>query len=192
MNYNLIPVAVVKEITGATTDAVAQQQGEAVIGILQNFFDLVMVKQDITAEKVTMPYRFSRIIKPRYAPINSVTSLAVITDNGTYKAKDNTALAIGEYSIEVLPRFWGLWHYTILPDAVAAVEISYNAGLFTTWEEVPAVLQEAAQELLKFKFASDYQAGFQSEHIGDYSYSKGNFVKGLPAEIAGMLEGLHL
>lgn len=191
LNYDLIPVATVKAITGATDDEVAKQQGRTVVGILQDYLGLVLVKQNILAEKVTMPYKFSRIIKPRYAPINSVTSFGLITHEGTYKT-DNSALAIGEYSVEVLPKFWAFFHYTVLPSAVSAVEISYNAGLYTTWEEVPAVLQDAAQELLKFKYNSGFVAGYQSEHLGDYSYTKGNFVNGMPAEIAGMLDGLKL
>lgn len=191
LNYDLIPVATVKAITGATDDNVAKQQGRAVVGILQDYLGLVLVKQNILAEKVTMPYKFSRIIKPRYAPINSVISFGLITHEGTYKT-DNSALAIGEYSVEVLPKFWAFFHYTVLPSAVSAVEISYNAGLYTTWEEVPAVLQDAAQELLKFKYNSGFVAGYQSEHLGDYSYTKGNFVNGMPAEIAGMLDGLKL
>ena len=71
MNYNLIPVAVVKGITGATDDAVAAQQGATVVGMLQAYLGLVLVKQDFSGEKVTIPYPFSRVIKPKYAPINS-------------------------------------------------------------------------------------------------------------------------
>lgn len=191
MNYNLIPVAVVKAITGTTNDAVAQQQGETVIGILQNFLGLVLVKQNFTGEKVTIPYAFSRVVKPRYAPINSVSSLEVITNDGTYKA-DTSTLAVAEFTLELLPLFWILPLCKRLPNAVAGVKISYNAGLFSTWTEVPPVLQEAAQELLKYKYNADYIAGFQSEHFGDYSYTKGALVKGIPAEIAGMLEGINL
>lgn len=191
LNYDLIPLDVVKKITGATEDSVAATQGRAIVGLLQDYFGLLMVKQDICKEKVTMPYKFSRIIKPRYAPINSVCCLGLITHEGTYKT-DDSALAIGEYSIEVLPKFWALFHYTVLPSAVSAIEISYNAGLFSSWEEVPPVLQEAAMELLKFKYNSGFEAGLQSEHLGDYSYTKGSFVNGLPAEIAGMLDGLKL
>ena len=191
MNYNLIPVEVVKSITGATTDAEATQQGCAVIGLLQGYLGLVLVKQDITGEKVTIPYPFSRVIKPKYAPINSVKSLGAITNEGTYKT-ETRHLAVGEFTFEILPTFWSCFHFKVLPSAVAAVEVTYNAGLYSTWSEMPAILQEAAQELLKYKYNAGYVAGFQSEHLGDYSYTKGSFVRGIPAEIATMLDGLNL
>lgn len=191
MNYNLIPVEVVKSITGTNSDAVATQQGAAIIGMLQAYLGLVLVKQDFAGEKVTVPYAFSRVLKPKYAPINSISSLGVITSNGVYKT-ETKHLAIGRFTFEVLPTFWTCYPRSVVPQAVAAVEVTYNAGLYSTWSEVPAVIQEAAQELLKYKFNDGYVAGFQSEHLGDYSYTKGGFVKGLPAEIAGMLEGLNL
>lgn len=194
MDYNLIPVETVKAITGATDDAVATQQGAAIIGMLQSYLGLVLKKQDFTAEKITVPYHFSRVIKPKYAPINSVSQVGIITHNGTYKADETSYFAIGRFTVELLPHFWSCFHYSVLPSAVSAVEVTYNAGLYTTWSEVPAVIQEAAQELLKYKYDEDYAAGFQSEHLGDYSYTKGTFAKnsGIPAEIAGMLDGLEL
>lgn len=191
MDYNLIPLATVKAITGATDDAVATQQGATIIGLLQNYLGLVLKKQNFAGEKVTIPYPFSRVVKPRYAPINSVSSLGTITSEGTYKASEKH-LAVGEFTFELLPTFWAALPHHVIPSAVAAVQVSYNAGLYSTWEEMPAILQEAAQELLKFKYNSGYVAGFNSEHLGDYSYTKGSFVKGLPAEIAGMLDGLDL
>lgn len=194
MDFNLIPVEVVKSITGTTDDAVATQQGATIIGMLQAYLGLVLKKQDFTGEKVTIPYHFSRVIRPKYAPINSVSQVGIITHNGTYKADETSYFAIGRFTVELLPHFWSCFHYSILPSAVAAVEISYNAGLYTAWSEVPAVIQEAAQELLKYKYDSEYAAGFQSEHLGDYSYTKGTFAKnsGIPSEIAGMLDGLEL
>lgn len=193
MNYTLIPVEVVKSITGTTDDTVAAKQGETVIGMLQSYLGLVLVKQDFTGEKVTIPYPFSRVIKPKYAPINSVSSLGVITHNGTYKT-ETKHLAVGKWTFEILPTFLACFHYSVLPSAVSAVEVTYNAGLYTAWSEVPAVIQEAAQELLKYKFNDDYSAGFQSEHFGDYSYTKGAITSkgGIPAEIASMLDGLEL
>lgn len=193
MDFNLIPVEVVKSITGTTDDAVATQQGSAIIGMLQAYLGLVLKKQDFTGEKVTIPYHFSRVIKPKYAPINSVSSLGVITHNGTYKA-ETKHIAVGKWTFEILPTFWACFHYSVLPSAVSAVEVTYNAGLYSTWSEVPAVIQEAAQELLKYKFNNDYSAGFQSEHFGDYSYTKGTITSkgGIPAEIASMLDGLEL
>jgi len=193
MDYNLIPVEVVKAITGTTDNAVATQQGAAIIGMLQSYLGLVLKKQDFSGEKVTIPYPFSRVIKPHYAPINTVSELEVITSDGQYK-QDTSYLACGEFTIELLPTFWAFGCKHFLPSAVAAVKITYNAGLYSTWTEVPAVLQEAAQELLKYKYNAAYAAGFQSEHLGDYSYTKGSFAanSGIPAEIAGMLDGLNL
>lgn len=193
MDYNLIPVATVKAITGATDDAVATQQGAAIIGMLQSYLCLVLKKQDFTGEKITVPYPFSRVIKPKYAPINSVTSISVLTSEGTYKAETGH-LVSGEFTIEILPMFWDVRPHHVLPSSVSAVELSYNAGLYSTWNEMPAVLQEAAQELLKYKYNAGYAAGFNSEHLGDYSYTKGALAaySGIPAEIAGMLDGLNL
>ena len=191
MDFDLIPKEVVKAITGTTDNTVAKQQGCAIVGMLQNYLGLVLKKQDIADEKVTMPYKFSRCIPTHYAPINSVTSVSLITSTGEYRPLQGH-LSVGRFSVEVLPEFWACMHYYILPSAVSAIKISYNVGLYSSWEEVPAILQEAAQELLKFKYDADYTAGFQSEHFGDYSYTKGSFVKGLPAEIAGMLEGIEL
>ena len=191
MIYDLIPTEIVKKITGATTDEEAVTQGRAVVGMVQAYLGLVLVKQNFHKEKITVPYAFSRVLKPKYAPINSVSDLGIITNNGTYKA-DKKHLAIGEWTFEILPTFWAAFHYSVLPSAVSAVEVCYNAGLYESWAEVPGILQEAMQELLKYKYDEDYRAGFQSEHLGDYSYTKGAIIRGIPAEIAGMLEGLNL
>lgn len=192
MNYNLIPLEVVKEITGADSDAVAATQGRAIVGMVQAYLGLVLVKQNFCNEKITVPYHFSRVIRPKYAPINSVSEIGIITNNGTYKSDNTSYVAIGRFTVELLPHFWRCFHRSPLPASIAAVEISYNAGLYADWSEVPGIIQEAAQELLKYKYDEDYAAGFQSEHLGDYSYTKGAFVRGLPAEIAGMLDGLEL
>ena len=193
MNYNLIPADVVKSITGTTDNTVAAQQGAAIVGMVQAYLGLVLVKQDFSGEKITVPYNFQRVIKPKWAPINSVSTIGVITHAGTYKA-DTKAISIGEYFIELLPRFWSFFPRSVIPAAVGAIELSYNAGLYTTWAEVPAVLQEAMQELLKYKYNDEYVAGFHSEHFGDYSYTKGALAanSGIPAEIAGMLDGFNL
>lgn len=193
MNYTLIPLDVVKSITGATSDDVAATQGRAIVAMVQAYLGLVLVKQDFTNEKVTVPYEFSRVILPKHAPINDICNVGVVTHEGTYKG-DTNALSFGEYTIEFLPRFWSFFPRVILPAAVGAIELSYNAGLYNDWSEVPAVLQEAMQELLKYKYNASYAAGFNSEHLGDYSYNKGAFAanSGIPAEIAGMLDGLKL
>lgn len=191
MDYNLIPVEVVKSITGTTDNAVATQQGAAIIGMLQSYLGLVLKKQDFSGEKVTVPYPFARVIKPKYAPINTVSTLEVIKSDGTYKA-DTSHLACGRFTIELLPTFWVFGCKHILPSAVAAVQLTYNAGLYSTWTDVPAIIQLAAEELLKYRFDPKFSAGYNSEHFGDYSYSKGSIVRGLPAEIAGMLDGVEL
>lgn len=79
-----------------------------------------------------------------------------------------------------------------LPAYISALKMTYNAGLYDSWTDLPGVLVEAIEELLKYKYTTDYKAGFTSEHLGDYSYSKGAMVRGLPVEIAGMLDGLVL
>lgn len=193
MNCNLIPLDVVKSITGATSDDVAATQGRAIVGMVQAYLGLVLVKQDFIDEKVTVPYEFSRVILPKHAPINDVCNMSVVTHDGTYKA-DTKAISIGEYTIELLPRFWSFFPRSVIPAVVGAIQLSYNAGLYNDWSEVPAVLQEAMQELLKYKYNDEYIAGFHSEHFGDYSYTKGALAanSGIPAEIAGMLDGLNL
>lgn len=194
MIYDLIPTDVIKRITGTTDETEAVTQGRTIVGMVQAYLGLVLVKQNFCNEKITVPYNFSRVIRPKYAPINSVSEIGIITNNGTYKADENSYFAVGRFTVELLPHFWRCFHYSILPSAVAAVEMSYNAGLYANWSEVPGIIQEAAQELLKYKYDSEYAAGYQSEHLGDYSYTKGALAKnsGIPAEIAGMLDGLEL
>lgn len=187
----LIPLDVVKAITGTTDNTVATRQGNAIMEMLEAYLDTVLIKRDVTNERITVPYQLSRLIEPKFNPINSVASLSVITRDGTYKA-DTQAISIGEYAIELLPRFWFCFARPILPKAVAAVLLSYNVGHFDSWADLPAILQEAALELLKYKYVTSLAAGFQSEHLGDYSYSKGSFVRGLPVEIASMLDGVVL
>lgn len=191
MNYNIIPVELVKSITGTTSDTVAAAQGAAVVGMVQAYLGMVIVKQDISNEKVPIAYEFQKIIHPKYAPINSVSDLSILTQNGTYAA-NTSVLSVGEFVIELLPKFWWCFPKAVLPAAISAVQMSYNVGLYDAWTDVPGVIQEAMQELLKYKFIAGYQAGFQSEHLGDYSYTKGSLVRGLPIEIAGMLDGLNL
>jgi len=188
---NIIPAATITAITGATASDEIARQGEAVIQMLEAYMGILLVKRDIADELITVTYDFSRIIKPKFAPINSVTSLEVITREGTYKA-DTRTLSVGKFTIEMLPQFWFCFPVQVLPKAIAAVKLSYNAGYYSTWAELPAILKQAALELLKYLFASGLKAGFQSEHLGDYSYTRGNIVRGLPIEIASMLDGVVL
>lgn len=188
---NIIPAETITAITGATDSGVITRQGETVMQMLEAYMGILLVKRDISDELITVTYDFSRIIKPKYAPLNSVSSLEVITRNGTYKA-DTRTLSVGKFTIEMLPQFWFCFPVQVLPKAVAAIKLSYNAGYYTTWVELPAILQQAALELLKYLFASGLKAGFHSEHLGDYSYTRGNIVRGLPVEIASMLDGVVL
>jgi|GEM_PF-1979046 hypothetical protein len=190
---NIIPNAIITAITGATDAAEINMQGCAIIEMLEEFLGVLLVKRDISDEKITLPYSFSRVIKPKFAPLNSVASLEVITKNGNYKA-DTSTISIGAYTIELLPRFWYFFGlpYPLWPKAVSAIKLSYNAGYFSTWQELPAILQQAAVDLLKYKYASELKAGFHSEHLGDYSYTRGALVRGLPVDIASSLEGLIL
>lgn len=186
---NIIPAELITAITGATTQAEIKLQGCAIIEILEAYLGVLLVKRDITDEKITQVYNFSRIIKPKYMPINSVSSLKVADHKGEYIAK-SFYYSVGRCTVEVLPCFWA-WYRT-LPRTVAGVKLSYNAGYYSTWQEFPAILQQAALDLLKYKYASDLKAGFQSEHLGDYSYTKGAIVRGLPVEIATVLDGVIL
>lgn len=188
---NIIPAEIITAITGATDTNEIERQGSAIMQMLEAYLGILLVKRDIADELITVTYDFSRIIKPKYAPINSVTSLSVITREGTYKA-DTRTLSIGKFTIEMLPQFWFCFPVQVLPKAVAAIKLSYNAGYYSTWAEIPAILQQAALELLKYLFASGLKAGFHSEHLGDYSYTRGNIVRGLPVEIASMLDGVVL
>lgn len=188
---NIIPSETITAITGATDSNLIERQGAAIMQMLEAYMGVLLVKRDITDELITVTYDFSRIIKTKYAPINSVSSLSVITREGTYKA-DTRTLSIGKFTIEMLPKFWFCFQVQVLPKAIAAVKLSYNAGYYSSWAELPAILQNAALELLKYMFASELKAGFHSEHLGDYSYTRGNIVRGLPVEIASMLDGVVL
>lgn len=178
----IIPVEFVKSITGATSDAVATLQGNAIVQLIEGYLCVTLIKQDFQNEKITVPYKHSHVFKTKRCPINSVSSLTFITDDATYQASQSH-MRLGYHIVEVIGT---------LPVGVSAVKINYNAGLYDSWSEVPALIQLAAEELLKYRFDPKFSAGYSSEHFGDYSYSKGSIVHGLPAEIAGMLDGVML
>lgn len=188
---NIIPSNIITAITGATDTEEIARQGEAIIQLIEGYLEVLLVKRDITNEKITINYPYCRLIRPEFAPINSVSSLAVITYDGTYKA-NTSALSIGKHTVEILPRFWSCFPKRILPTSISAVEMSYNAGYFSTWAEFPAVLQDAIMDLLKYKYASNLNVGYQSEHLGDYSYTRGNIVRGIPQEIGTVLDNIRL
>lgn len=178
----IIPVEVVKSITGATDDAVATMQGNAIVQLIEGYLCVTLIKQDFQNERITVPYKHSRVFKTKHCPINSVSALNFITADATYQASQKQ-LMLGYHIVEVIGT---------LPVGVSAVKITYNAGLYDSWADVPAIIQLAAEELLKYRFDPKFSAGYNSEHFGDYSYSKGSIVRGLPAEIAGMLDGVEL
>lgn len=186
-----IPLEKIKEITGASDDAVATAQWNYAVGLVEGYLGVTLFKTDYTAEKITVPYGLSQVLVTKHGPINSVSAFSVITSDGTYQAKTN-ALSFNGHFMEVLRGFWSCFCGRVLPHAVAAVQVSYNAGLYDDISQLPAVVLESIFDLLDYKYNSDVHIGFASEHLGDYSYSRGNFVRGLPAEIAGALDGLNL
>ena len=185
----IIPAATITAITGATAQTDIDLQGNAIIQMLEAYLGVILVKRDILNEKITLPY-CGRVFQTDYLPINSVSKLELLQKDGTYK-EYTTPLALGMSSIEFLePSF--LHHHGVEAGKIAYIRLSYNAGYFSSWTEFPPILQEAALELLKYLYASELKAGFQSEHLGDYSYTKGNIVHGLPVEIASMLDRVIL
>lgn len=184
---NIIPAEIITAITGATDTATIEMQGNAIIQMLEAYLEVLLVKKDIQGEKITLPYA-GKIIQPKYAPINSVSKVEILQKDGTYK-EHTTPMSVGAYSIEFLESGF---FFHCREHAVASIKLSYNAGYFSSWTEFPAILQQAAEELLKYMFVSDFNVGFQSEHLGDYSYTKGNIKRGLPVEIATILDGVVL
>lgn len=187
----IIPLEKIKQITGATSDAIATAQWRYAVGVIEGYLGVTLFKTDFKDEKITVPYGLSKVIATKHGPINSVCDFSVISSNGTYTAK-TSALSFCGKLIEVLSGFWDCISVRILPQAVSAVQVSYNAGLYDDIAQVPDVLLESVFDLLDYKYNSDAHIGFTSEHLGDYSYSRGSFVRGLPAEIAGALDGLNL
>lgn len=177
-----IPFDLIKSVTGATSDELAALQGRAIIGLIEGYLGVTLFKRDFINERITVPYAHSKIFKVKHGPLNSVSEMSLITCDADYQVS-NKSLQLGYKAVEVSGK---------LPQGIAAVKISYNAGLYADWWEVPGIIQQAAIDLLKYKFVTDSVAGFTSEHLGDYSYSKGSIVRGLPAEIAGMLDGVVL
>lgn len=178
----IIPIATVQSITGAADGETATLQGNAVVGLIEAYLGITLIKQTFTDEKITVPYKYTKIFKTKHGPINSVSEFSLITSDATYNVS-NKYLALGYKRVEVSGK---------IPAYISAVKLTYNAGYYDNWDSVPALLKEAAYELLKYKYAAGYQAGYTSEHLGDYSYTKGSFIKGLPVEIAGMLDGVEL
>lgn len=187
-NAYLISLSRVKEITKATTDEQAAGQLAAVTKIIEDFFGVVLFKTDFTDEKITVPYESMRIIRPAKTPINSVKEIKYYDwHKWEYRKLDHNRYVIGTESIE-FKELRDLRH-----NGIAKVLLSYNAGLYDNLSQVPAILTLAVEKVLNYLFVSgNIGGGFQSEHLGDYSYSKAALVNGLPADIAGLLQGLNL
>lgn len=180
----LIPLSIVKEITGAETDEQAAAQIMAVQSMIEAYLGVTLIKTDYTDEKITLPYGWQSVLCPRFNPINSVAQVSFLRPDGTYDLYKGH-LSVGKFSIEMLGAPCPQGH-------VAAAQISYNAGLYADYSQAPALLVQAAEKLLAWNANPDALNGFSSEHLGDYSYTKGALVRGMPEVIAGMLNGVIL
>ena len=177
----LIPLGKVKEITGAKTDEQAAVQSRTIEHMIEAYTGQTLFKKDIANERITLPYGLQKVIRPECLPVNSVEEIRY-GDGQVYSG----SVKCGTYGVE-LGRTEGI------KPQISALEISYNAGLYDDFADTPAILQFAAEKLLYWFFvASEGITGFQSEHLGEYSYSKGNFVRGIPQEIASILDSVRL
>ena len=177
----LIPLGKVKEMTGAKTDEQAAVQSRAIEHMIEAYTGLTLFKKDIANERITLPYGLQKVIRPEYLPVNSVEEIRY-GDGQVYSG----SVKCGTYGVE-LGRIEGI------KPQISALEISYNAGLYDDFADVSAILQFAAEKLLYWFFvANEGAGGFQSEHLGEYSYAKGNFVRGIPQEIASILDSVRL
>ena len=177
----LIPLGKVKEMTGAKTDEQAAVQSRTIEHMIEAYTGQTLFKKDIANERITLPYGLQKVIRPECLPVNSVEEIRY-GDGQVYSG----SVKCGTYGVE-LGRTEGI------KPQISALEISYNAGLYDDFADTPAILQFAAEKLLYWFFvASEGITGFQSEHLGEYSYSKGNFVRGIPQEIASILDSVRL
>lgn len=181
----ILDLETVKTVTGAKSDEEARIQVTAVRELLENYLGVTLVKTDFSNEKITVPYCLSQIVQPANSPINSVAKIEILDDSGQYREYKGT-FTFGRKSVQFLPKFPAL-------GKVGAVVLSYNAGVYDDYTQVPALLKTAAQNLLEWMFLDPYALGsYQSEHLSDYSYTKGAVVRGIPASIAGILDGVRL
>lgn len=184
----IIPLEKVKQITKATTDEQAGLQLSAAVKLIEDYLGLVLFKTDFTDEKITIPYESMRIIRPAKKPINSVKEIKYYDwHKCEYRKLEHNRYVIGNESLE-FKELRDLRH-----NGIAKVLLSYNAGLYDNLSQVPSILIFVIEKVLNYLFVSgNIGGGFQSEHLGDYSYSKAALVNGLPADIAGLLQGLNL
>lgn len=206
MIITLIPQAKITEITGATDEAQMKAYDDMAASIIENYFGLKLLKTTITDETKTMPYGLSRIIKPQWGNIDSVTALKVISQDGTYHDLPAAAshISVGKYAIELLFNFndvnihtsqWAdIFRPTVIPAKVASVKLSYIAGLWDSYDDtaIPALLRFVAAQILDWFVNGGGAAGMKSETMGSYSYTKEELQNGLPQGMATLLDGLRL
>lgn len=177
----LIPLRKVKELTGAKTDEQAAIQSRAVEQMIESYTQIILLKKHISNERITLPYGLQKVFRPACLPVNSVEEIRYDNDK-VYEGR----VKCGDYGVELLDT------KNINPQ-ISALEISYNAGLYDDFDNAPAILQLVAEKLLYWFFvANESSNGLQSEHLGDYSYTKGNIVRGIPQEIATILDTVRL
>lgn len=189
----ILDLETVKKITGAETDEQAAVQITAVQELLQSYLGVLFIRKDIADEVLTVPYADATVFSPTYGPINSVIGLEVLNGGGTYTAYKG-AVAHSKNAVQVLGNglraFWYAWRRA---GVIGRIRISYNAGLWADYSAAPAVLGAAAKSLLDWLYNDPYAlGGYQSEHLSDYSYTKGATVRGIPSGVAGILDGIKL
>ena len=190
----ILDLETVKEITKAKDDAQAAEQIEAAQELMEAYLNVTFIKRDIADEAVTLPYKKISIISPQYAPINSVKEIKVLQSDGSYRAAADIKYSIGKETVQILAG--SLFVPAVVPHPagqIAALKISYNAGLYDDYTQAPALLSSAAQGLLGWLFAdTEAMGGYSSEHLSDYSYTKAALVNGLPEGIAAILDKVRL
>lgn len=204
----LISLTEIKRILGladtSETDAQATLYINAVEAFFDNYFGLKMIKTNFTEEAVTMPYGLSRMITPKYLPVNSVSEIKLLLHTGQYAPIEDIPLSVGRGGVELLINFrdinirYSQWHDLIkpslIPAKISAVKLSYNAGLYDSWddESVNPLIKALAPMILKYMFGGQMAGNFKSETMGTYAYSYGDIIKGLPASISLALDGIKL
>ena len=190
----ILDLETVKEITKAKDDAQAAAQIEAAQELMEAYLNVTFIKRDIADEAVTLPYKKISIISPQYGPINSVKEIKVLQSDGSYRAAADIKYSIGKETVQILAG--SLFVPAVVPHPagqIAALKISYNAGLYDDYTQAPALLKSAAQGLLGWLFAdTEAMGGYSSEHLSDYSYTKAALVNGLPEGIAAILNKVRL
>lgn len=189
----LLDLETVKKITGAEKDEAAAAQMTAVQELLQTYFGVLFIRRDITGEVLTVPYADASVFSPACSPINSISALEVLNAQGVFAAYQG-AFTHSKNAVQILNSglraFWYGWRRS---GVIGRLRLSYNAGLWADYSAAPALLGRCAESLLNWLYSDPHAlGGYQSEHLADYSYTKGALVRGIPAEIAGLLDGVQL